>query len=314
MLSYGPSSRGHLHRFRKIHPTPAWAEKARLQKLKGPAADSDDSDPEAGDVEDAHSATLQQILQSASAGIRQRKARGGLPPGELEVTRLRDANQVDKHSKSPITALQFHKSASVLYTTSEDRRLKLYQVDGSHNPLLQSIHLPELPIQSAAFHPSGSSILMTGPRPFFYSYDLQAGRVIRSPRGLWSSGLGGSDGSTNDKKGGSMEMFRFSPDGRMVAVAGRRGYVHLLDWGTDGKGMMAGGNGGQIVGSIKINTGIKGLTWNHNGTELVTVGDDAVISSWDIGTRKCLSRWNDDGGFAPSCVETDRAERYFAIG
>lgn len=111
-----------------------------------------------------------------------------------------------------------------------------------------------------------------------------------------------------------MEMFKFSPDGRFVAVAGRRGHVHLLDWGSDGKGMMAGGNGGQVVGTVKINSGISGLAWNRSGTELVTVGDDAQVYTWDMGTRKCLQRWTDNGGFAPTCVQMDGAERYFAIG
>jgi U3 small nucleolar RNA-associated protein 18 len=295
-----------------------WAERARDAKRKGKAVSSDtsdsDSDAQIAQENDA-SSDLSKLLHSSSAGIRKNGGtRMALPAGELDVTRVRDANQVEKANKSPITALEFHHSASVLFTTSEDRKLKLYQVDGSHNPLLQSVHLPELPISSASFHPSGSSILMTGPRPFFYSYDLQAGRVIRSPRGLWSAGLGGSDGAKNDKNGGGMELFRFSPDGRLVAVAGRRGYVHLLDWGTDGKGMMAGGNGGQVIGQIKVNTGIKGLNWNKSGTELVVTGDDAVVSSWDIGTRQCLQRWNDDGGFAPSCTALDRSERYFAVG
>lgn len=291
-----------------MHPTPLWATKAR-QKI---AADLEDEDEEGGAASEHNLASL---LRTSNAGVsRSRLAKAPIPSGEVEITRLRDANQVDK-SKSAITALQFHptsKTSHVLFTTSEDRRLKLYQVDGTHNPLLQSVHIPELPITAAAFHPSGNSILMTGQRPFFYSYDLQAGKVIRSPRGLWSSGLGGSDGK-NDQNGGTMELFKFSPDGRIVAVAGRRGYIHLLDWGN-GASAMAGGNGGQVLGEIKINTGIRALNWNANGTELVVTGHDAMVHSWDIGTRKCTSRWQDDGGYAPSCAEADRAERYFAVG
>lgn len=240
--------------------------------------------------------------------------RRALPSGDLELHRLRDANQVERDNKSPITALEFHPTAQVLFTTSEDRRLKLYQIDGTVNPLLQSVHTPDLPITNAAFHPSGSSVLLTGRRPFFFSYDLQSGRVIRSPRGLWSSGLGGNDGATNDKKGASMEKFSFSPDGKYVAIAGRRGYVHLLDWGIDGKGVMAGGNGGQTVGHVKINSGISGLAWRANGAELITVGEDASVYLWDVGSRKCIQRWHDYGGFGPNCAGGDRLERFFAIG
>lgn len=111
-----------------------------------------------------------------------------------------------------------------------------------------------------------------------------------------------------------MEKFSFSPDGKYVAIAGRRGYVHLLDWGIDGKGVMAGGNGGQTVGHVKINSGISGLAWRANGAELITVGEDASVYLWDVGSRKCIQRWHDDGGFAPNCAGGDRLERFFAIG
>lgn len=257
---------------------------------------------------------LQKILQNTSAGIhnRKQKSRGPLPATELQIHRLRDANQVDK-STSPITALQFHptiRSNQVLFTTSEDRRLKLYQIDGTHNPMIQTVHFPELPISNAAFHPSGNSVFLTGNRPFYYAYDLQAGQIIRSPKGLLAGGVSGTD-LKGDKQGGGMELFKFSPDGTMVAIAGRRGYVHLLDWGSNQNGV---GNGGQILGSVKMNSGIAGLSWRSNGLELVTVGLDASVYVWDVGTRRCLQRWNDDGGFGHTAVSTDSAEKYFAIG
>ena len=280
------------------------------------ASDHSDEEASAGNKsrQSSTSAKLRHVLQSSSAGIRQsRGPESALPSNELDVTRLRDANQVDK-SKSPITSVHFHPTVQVLFTASEDRRLKLFQIDGTHNPLVQSVHIPDLPITNASFHPSGLSILLMGQRPFFYSYDLQAGRIIRSPRGLWTGELGGDDAQASNNFGGSLENFKFSPDGRFVAIAGRRGYVHLLDWGTAGSGMISGGNGGQLIGQIKMNTGIRGLAWIKGGTELVTVGDDAAVYVWDVGTRKCIHRWKDDGGFGPSFVEVDRNDKYVAVG
>lgn len=134
-------------RFRKIHPTPAWATKAREAKARAlmGITGSDESDAEDGeDQEDRDTSALTAILQSSNAGLSSKlRQRGALPAGELAVTRLRDANQLDpSHGKSGITTLQFHPSSQVLFTTSEDRRLKLFSIDGTHHHNLRSTFRP----------------------------------------------------------------------------------------------------------------------------------------------------------------------------
>jgi U3 small nucleolar RNA-associated protein 18 len=139
------------------------------------------------------------------------------------------------------------------------------------------------------------------------SYDLQSGQVIRSPRGLLTGGLGGSDRQSTGGMGG-MERFKFSPTGEMLAVGGRRGYVHLVDWGNGGIG-----NGGQVVAQVKMNVAVKGIAWQKGGKELVTLGEDSEVYVWDVGTRKCITRWRDDGGFGANGIETDRNEKFTAV-
>lgn len=185
--------------------------------------------------------------------------------------------------------------------------VRFAQIDGTENPLIQALHVPELPITTAAYHPSGSSILMTGNRPFFMSYDLQSGQVLRSPRGLLTGGLGGSDRASTGGQGG-MERFKFSQDGEMLAVGGRRGYVHLVDWGAGGVG-----NGGQVCGEVKMNVAVKGIAWQKQGRELLTLGEDSEVYVWDVGTRKCITRWKDEGGFGACGLETDEQGRYSAV-
>jgi U3 small nucleolar RNA-associated protein 18 len=160
-----------------------------------------------------------------------------------------------------------------------------------------------LPVTNAQFHPSGSSVLLTGHRPFYYTYDLQSGATTRSPRGLW----GTTFCANGDNADLSMHVCAFNGGGDVLAVAGRRGYVHLVDW-------RSGAGAGQVVGNVKANTGVKALCWLPNGRELMTLGEDAEAYLWDVRTRRCVHRWKDDGGFGSRVLAGDRSGSYVAIG
>lgn len=212
-------------------------------------------------------------------------------------------------------------------------------MDGHTSPLLQTLHIPSLPItssSSALFHPLGSSLLLTGPRPFYYVYDLQSGVTSRHARGLWGTTFSSvNDASTRVQKkrgrrtgetenestekgnggggGEGMEITAFSPDtGDVLAVAGRGGYVHLVDWKS---------GAGQVVGSLKCGGaggGVRSLWWVPPGagssnsgalgaaggdsfsggrTHLAVLSGDAEVYLWDVGERRCVRRWKDEGGF-----------------
>ncbi|KAI5476117.1 WD-repeat protein [Pseudohyphozyma bogoriensis] len=300
--------------FEKMHPAPAWATEARRRVLKkrarqagkGPLGDDDDSEEESEEEpETDHEEEVNDLFRTTGGKKRQSK-KGLLKAGDIDIDRVRDANQAESNSGAIVT-LGFHPNAQVLFSATADRRLRLFQIDGTDNPLLQTLHVPELPITSASYHPSGSSILMTGARPFFMSYDLQTGQIIRSPRGLLTAGLGGTDREASGGMGG-MERFRFSNDGEMLAIGGRRGYVHLVDWGAGGVG-----NGGQVVGEVKMNVAVKGIAWQKDGKELLTLGEDSEVYVWDVGSRRCVSRWKDEGGFGGCGIETDALGKYSAV-
>ena len=299
--------------FMKMNPTPEWATSVRRKRRRTEGGDGDvDADVETADLD---------TLVTSSGGILDRKRRTHLDPGLLAIERLRDANQVAQ-AEGEVTALQFHPSpqVSMLLVAGSDRRIRLFnvricssrsstqsdltpkriQVDGHTNPHLQTLHIPALPVTNAQFHPSGSSLLFTGHRPFYYTYDLQSGATMRSPRGLW-----GTTFANGDNVDLSMNVCAFNAGGNLLAVAGRRGYVHLVDWRT---------GAGQVVGSIKANTSVRTLWWLPNGHELMTLGEDAEAYLWDIGTRRCLHRWKDDGGFGSRVLTGDRSGSYVAVG
>lgn len=105
-----------------------------------------------------------------------------------------------------------------------------------------------------------------------------------------------------------MEITAFSPHtGDILAVAGRGGYVHLVDWKS---------GAGQVVGSLKCGGGgggVRALWWTPEsssssvlggtgagGSEsrhLAVLSGDAEVYLWDVGERRCVRRWKDEGGF-----------------
>ncbi|KAF8293649.1 WD40 repeat-like protein [Clavulina sp. PMI_390] len=302
-------------KFEQMNPTPEWAQSARekVKKQKGRKRPRDSSATEDEDepMEEGGGADLDDLLRDTGGVLASKSSRGkALMQGTLDIERLRDANN-SAVSEGSVTSAKFHPSPSVpvMMTVGMDRRLRLFTVDGLTNPLLQTLHIPDLPSPSSSstFHPSGTSILLTSTsRPYFYAYDLQAARAVESTRGLWHGAPGGEDG-----QGRSMDVAKFdeTDGGRLLAVAGRRGYVHLVDWVTGG-----GNGGGQVVGSLKAHSPIKDLAWiptsvngGAGGSRLMTLTQDAEVYIWDVGTRRCISRWKDEGNFGASVLALSRS-------
>jgi len=221
----------------------------------------------------------------------------------------------------------------VLYVATADRRVRLFNIDGHLSPLLTTLHLPSLPLTSPTsvlFHPQGNSMLLSGPRPFFYTYDLQQGTSTMHRRGLWGSGdlfdgsaivgvgrrrkrAGENGGVSRGNTSSTLIHTAFSPcTGSLLAVAGRGGVVHLVDWKS---------GAGQVIGSLTCTSGsggggIQGLWWipgsgkdvalgNENGgsgtaddeRHLAVLTGEAEVYIWDVGQRRCVKRWTDEGGY-----------------
>ncbi|KAL0950558.1 hypothetical protein HGRIS_007362 [Hohenbuehelia grisea] len=333
--------------FEKINPEPTWASTAR-DKLRGKRRRSstgagDGSDEDESRAEEAEEDDFDHLLNSTSGVLSNAdKSRctgkpRQIPPTTLRITRLRDANQAAQASGcGEIKVVAFHPSANIplLAVGSADRRLRLFNIDGHTSPLLQTLHLPTLPMSStsATFHPLGNHILLTGSRPFYFVYDMQSGDLRKSERGLWGTTFNGVNDasavlSRSARRGGSgksgkrasgpstgeaIETHAFSPnDGSLLAVAGRGGYIHMVDWksGT-----------GQVIGSMKMTSGVKGLWWGNlpsanasgndvlgadshassTGNHLISLSTDSEVYIWDVAERRCVRRWKDEGGFRGS--------------
>lgn len=83
--------------------------------------------------------------------------------------------------QATIQAVQFHPNGQLMLTASMDKRLRLFQVDGVHNPKVQSVYFADMPLFNARFSVGGDEVVCVGRRPFFYTLDLRSGTTTKVP-------------------------------------------------------------------------------------------------------------------------------------
>jgi U3 small nucleolar RNA-associated protein 18 len=162
-------------------------------------------------------------------------------------------------------------------------------VDGKKNPKLQSVFIPDLPIYSAEFSASGSEVILSGRRPFFYTYDLGAGKIQKIPRIF-------------GKQEKSWEKFVVSADGQHVAFHGMNGNMVILSQKTK-----------QWVCDLKMNSAVQSAAFSPDGMSLYSSGKDGEVHIWDLRMRRCLDRHMDSGACRGSTA-ISVSNNYYATG
>lgn len=248
-----------------------------------------------------------------------------LTNGKINIKRCTDVNVASpSHHNSSITSIKFHPTRSDLVLVGDsDKHLKLFRItpqtvgtaasggSGSNNSTAIAaaagavenecefdIRLADLSIHHAEFLPSRSSlgagksasaglseILVTGRKPYFYSYDTTSGsitkhtsvhkQIVSYEHMALSPGVNGGSSGSNSSSSGLVKM----------AVAGASGYVHILD-----------AHRKQWISDIKMNTGARCMCFYDDNT-FVSSGVDAGVYVWDLRyTGRCLHKFmNEDG-------------------
>ncbi|ESW20343.1 hypothetical protein PHAVU_006G200700 [Phaseolus vulgaris] len=217
------------------------------------------------------------------------KSGGKLLPGNLEYSRLVDANIQDP-SNGPINSVQFHQNAQLFLAAGLDRKLRFFQIDGKRNAKIQSIFLEDCPIRKASFLPDGSQVIVSGRRKFFYSFDLVKARVDKI-------------GPLVGREEKSLEDFEVSPDSKLIAFIGNEGYILLVSTKTK-----------QLVGTLKMNGTIRSLAFAENGQQLLSGGGDGHVYHWDLRTRTCMHKGVDEGCLNSTALCTSPSGTHFAAG
>ncbi|KAJ1131926.1 hypothetical protein NDU88_010256 [Pleurodeles waltl] len=212
-----------------------------------------------------------------------------LPPGPLHVKKCPPANQA-RPSEARLSSVHFHPTAAVLLAAGLDRSIGLFQVDGGAGGLIQSLHLEGFPVHRAQFTPDGRQVLATGERSrSLYLYDMMGGRLSSvQPRGLSERWL---------------RAFEISPDGALLLLHGVSGYLHLLSMRTK-----------ELIGSVKVNGRAAGAAFTTDSSRIYSSDDEGGMYVWDVGSRRCLHRFTDEGCLRSTCLALSPDERYLACG
>ncbi|XP_043191025.1 U3 small nucleolar RNA-associated protein 18 homolog [Amphibalanus amphitrite] len=256
-------------RFTSVVGAPQWAQLDRKRRR-----DSDDE-------EDSELLTKTGRLLSTARSAR-------LAKGTVLTKTCAPLTAAVQRRPRTVTALEFHPGSQVALVGGGGRpALALVQVDGVDNPLIQEVPLDGFRVQCAHFTRDGGQ-LMAGSEhaAHLLCYDMMAGRVLRVEAGR-RLGLRG------------VPQFTMSPDGRWLAVPGARaGAVHLLSARTH-----------EWVDTLQASGRVTALAFTPDGTRLFTHTDEGRVYEWDMSTRACCHRFDDEGclsGTSLACAPNGR--------
>lgn len=182
-----------------------------------------------------------------------------IAPDKIRIGQMADANKGGV-SKAVVQVVKWHPNGNLLLTAGFDKTLRLFDVDGLKNAKLQSANFGDLPISAAEFSPDGNEIYLCGLHHSFYVYDILSAKIDRidrlfgareekfksilcSPNGSILALLGGKghihiiSNKTKQwvktlKMNGAINTAIFSPDGKQLWSAGKRGEIFVWDMET----------------------------------------------------------------------------------
>lgn len=200
-----------------------------------------------------------------------------LGSGRINIKRLTDAN-ITEVATDEISAIQFDKSGKAILVASNDRYIRLFNIDGDRNEKILSVQFKEMIIRSSFFiqsndtTSSSSEIIIGGRKPYYYSYDITHGTITKIP-------------GINSFQVKSFENMIVSPNSTTMIVASSNGTSHVID--TRHKSWIC---------DLKMNSQVKAISYLDE-TLVLTSSLDANVYLWDLRfSGKCVSRFVHDDG------------------
>jgi len=243
-------------KFRSVVGEPAWAD---LDK-----EDEGDSDDE---------------FFRETTDLLDKRKKENLQQGTIEYRKLKDMNFESHKEGAVIRSTEFHPKSTVGLVAGLSGTASLFQIDGKNNPKIQTVNFQDFPIKTAKFSTSGEEFLVGSQHHgHFYVYDMMAGKIVKIP---WHK----------KSKEHNTQRFEVSPDGKLVAVVGRFGNIHLVTGRTK-----------EYVGVLKMNDECNSVAFNKAGDKLYSHGKGGQVYVWDVRSSLCVNKFTDDGCLSGSAL------------
>lgn len=192
-----------------------------------------------------------------------------LASGALQFKKLKDLNR-ETYAEGPIiTDVNFHPTSSVGLVTGTRGVATIYSIDGKKNDKLHSMVLKNYPIRCCRLTMDGDEAIFGGSQKYFYKYNLISGQTKRIflPKVLTK-----------------MNNFEMSPCGRYMAIVGRFGAIHILFANTS-----------ELLCTLKQEHDATSIAFSNDSKYLFSHCVDSEVNIFDIGERRYIHRFIDDG-------------------
>jgi len=200
-----------------------------------------------------------------------------LKRGTLQFRKLKDLNYTTHREGAVIKSAEFHPTSTVGMVAGNNGTVSLFQVDGKDNPKIQTINFQNFPIRTARFSASGNEFIVGSQHhPHFYVYDMMLGKSIKVPIKKIEH---------NSKK------FELSRDGKLLALVGRFGHIHIFSARTK-----------EFLRSFKMNESCLALSFSPDSNSLYTTGEGGEVYIWDLRSTDCKHKFADSGCLAGTAV------------
>jgi len=208
-----------------------------------------------------------------------RRKKGNLQQGSIEYRKLKDMNNETHKEGAVIRSTEFHPKSTVGLVAGLAGTASLFQIDGKNNPKIQTVNFQDFPIKTAKFSTSGEEFIVGSQHHgHFYSYDMMAGKIVKIP---WHT----------KSREHTTQRFEVGPDGKLLAIVGRFGNIHLVSARSK-----------EYIGALKMNDECNSIAFNKTGDMLYSHGTGGEVYVWDVRSSLCVSKFTDDGCLSGSAL------------